>query len=139
RHRLPFSLILIDIDHFKEFNDRYGHIEGDRCLQRVASEMRAALRRPDDFVARYGGEEFLAFPSAANVELAAQFAEQLRQRVERLPMCMAEVAEPVRVTISAGIAGVGVATTGTVTDLIALADRALYSAKAAGRNRVTRA
>lgn len=139
RHRLPFSLILIDIDHFKEFNDRYGHLEGDGCLRRVASEMRAALRRPDDFVARYGGEEFLAFPAASNVEVAAQFAEQLRRRVERLPMCMDDAAEPVRVTISAGVAGVDVAAAGSVTDLIALADRALYSAKAAGRNRVARA
>jgi diguanylate cyclase (GGDEF)-like protein len=139
RHRLPFSLILIDIDHFKEFNDRYGHLEGDRCLQRVASEMRAALRRPDDFVARYGGEEFLAFPAAATVDTAEQFAEQLRQRVERLPMCMADVPDAVRVTISAGVAGVDVAAAGSVTDFIATADRSLYSAKAAGRNRVVRA
>ena len=69
------------------------------------------------------------------IELAAQFAEQLRRRVERLPMCMADAAEPVRVTISAGVAGVDVAAAGSVTDLIALADRALYAAKAAGRNR----
>ena len=70
RNRTPLSLILIDIDHFKEFNDRFGHVAGDRCLVRVANEMRRTLRRPDDFLARYGGEEFLAFPASAPVEAA---------------------------------------------------------------------
>jgi diguanylate cyclase (GGDEF)-like protein len=139
RHRLPFSLILIDIDHFKEFNDRHGHLEGDRCLKRVASEMRRSLRRPDDFVARYGGEEFLAFPAAATLDTAEQFAEQLRRRIEQVPLSVAGLADPARVTISAGVGGVDVASTGSVTDIIATADRSLYAAKAAGRNRVVRA
>jgi diguanylate cyclase (GGDEF)-like protein len=136
RHRLPLSVILVDIDHFKDFNDRYGHVEGDRCLQRVAEAMRGALRRPDDFIARYGGEEFLAFPAASTAEMAAQLAEQLRERVERLTVAVGDTAGPVRVTISAGVAGVDPAGAGSVTDLIESADRALYSAKAAGRNRV---
>jgi diguanylate cyclase (GGDEF)-like protein len=142
RQRTPLSLILIDIDHFKEFNDRFGHVEGDRCLIRVANEMRSALRRPDDFLARYGGEEFLAFPASATVDVAAQLADQLRARVERIPMTVSDSAEPTRVTISAGVAGVAgadAASIGSVTDLIESADRALYSAKAAGRNRVARA
>lgn len=136
RHRLPLSVILVDIDHFKDFNDRYGHVEGDRCLQRVAEAMRGALRRPDDFLARYGGEEFLAFPAASTAEMAAQLAHQLRERVERLTVAVADTAQPVRVTISAGVAGVDPAGAGSVTDLIESADRALYAAKAAGRNRV---
>lgn len=139
RNRTPLSLILIDIDNFKSFNDRFGHVEGDRCLIRVAREMRSALRRPDDFLARYGGEEFLAFPASATVDVAAGLAERLRTMVERLPMEVPASAEPTRVTISAGVAGVDSASNGSVVDLVESADRALYSAKAAGRNRVVRA
>lgn len=139
RHRTPLSLILIDIDHFKAFNDRFGHVEGDRCLVRVANEMRATLRRPDDFLARYGGEEFLAFPASAPVEAAVGLAERLRVLVERLPLEVAATPQPARVTISAGVAGLDDVPSGSVADLIASADRALYAAKAAGRNRVLRA
>jgi diguanylate cyclase (GGDEF)-like protein len=139
RQRSPLALILFDIDHFKAFNDQYGHQEGDRCLVRVATEMRAALRRPDDFLARYGGEEFLAFPAAANVDAATEIAELLRERVAGIPFVVSDAAEPVRVTVSAGVAGVDLAGSGTISDLIARADRALYSAKGKGRNRVERA
>jgi diguanylate cyclase (GGDEF)-like protein len=136
RHRTPLSLILIDIDHFKAFNDRFGHLEGDRCLVRVANEMRATLRRPDDFLARYGGEEFLAFPAAAPVDAAVGLAERLRALVAQLPLEVAAEPGSVHVTISAGVAGLPC---GSVADLIASADRALYAAKAAGRNRVVQA
>ena len=139
RHRTPLSLILIDIDHFKAFNDRFGHVEGDRCLVRVANEMRGTLRRPDDFLARYGGEEFLAFPASAPVEAAVGLAERLRLLVERLPLEIAGSEEPIRVTISAGVAGGDSVPGGSVADLVVSADRALYAAKAAGRNRVVRA
>ena len=106
RHKTPLSLILIDIDHFKDFNDRFGHVAGDRCLLRVASEMHSTLRRPDDFLARYGGEEFLAFPASAPVEAAAGLAERLRSLVEQLPMEVPSSGEVAHVTISAGVAGV---------------------------------
>jgi diguanylate cyclase (GGDEF)-like protein len=139
RNRTPLSLILIDIDHFKAFNDTFGHVAGDRCLVRVANEMRGTLRRPDDFLARYGGEEFLAFPASAPVEAAFGLAERLRLLVERLPVELPSSEEVARVTISAGVAGVDAVSEGSVTDLIESADRALYSAKAAGRNRVVRA
>lgn len=139
RNRTPLSLILIDIDHFKAFNDTFGHVAGDRCLVRVANEMRGTLRRPDDFLARYGGEEFLAFPASAPVEAALGLAERLRLLVERLPVELPSSEEVARVTISAGVAGVDSVAEGSVTDLIERADRALYSAKAAGRNRVVRA
>jgi diguanylate cyclase (GGDEF)-like protein len=139
RYRTPLSLILIDIDHFKAFNDRFGHLEGDRCLVRVANEMRGTLRRPDDFLARYGGEEFLAFPASAPVEAALGLAERLRVVVERLPLQIADASESARVTISAGVAGIDGVPAGSVSDLIASADQALYAAKAAGRNRVVRA
>ena len=136
RNRTPLSLILIDIDHFKEFNDTFGHVAGDRCLVRVANEMRGTLRRPDDFLARYGGEEFLAFPASAPVEAALGLAERLRLLVEQLSVDIPSSEEVARVTISAGVAGVDSVPEGSVTDLIESADRALYAAKAAGRNRV---
>jgi diguanylate cyclase (GGDEF)-like protein len=102
RNRTPLSLILIDIDHFKAFNDRFGHVAGDRCLVRVANEMRGTLRRPDDFLARYGGEEFLAFPASAPVEAAIGLAERLRHVVEQLPVEIPASRELAHVTISAG-------------------------------------
>jgi len=139
RSRSPLSLVLVDIDHFKEFNDRFGHVAGDRCLVLVAKEMRAALRRPDDFLARYGGEEFLAFPASTPVEAACGLAERLRVLVERLSVDIPSSDEVARVTISAGVAGIDSVASGSVTELIESADRALYAAKAAGRNRVARA
>jgi diguanylate cyclase (GGDEF)-like protein len=139
RHRTPLSLILIDIDHFKDFNDRFGHVAGDRCLVQVASGMRGTLRRPDDFLARYGGEEFLAFPASASVEVAIGMAERLRHLVAELSLEIPGSGERAHVTISAGVAGIDSVPNGSVVDLIASADRALYSAKAGGRNRVARA
>lgn len=139
RDTTPLSLIMIDVDHFKDYNDRFGHLEGDRCLIRVANAMRSALRRPDDFLARFGGEEFLAFPASAPLETAVGLAERLRVTVEQLPMEAPGSGEPRRVTISAGVAGLDSVSSGSVADLIASADRALYTAKKAGRNRVIRA
>ena len=119
RNRTPVSLIMIDVDRFKEYNDRFGHVEGDRCLARVASEIRGALRRPDDFVARYGGEEFLAFPASAPVDAALGFlAERLRLLVEQLSVDIPSSEEVARVTISAGVAGADSVAQGSVTDLI---------------------
>jgi diguanylate cyclase (GGDEF)-like protein len=139
RNKTSLSLILIDIDHFKDFNDRFGHVEGDKCLIRVANEMRCTLRRPDDFLARYGGEEFLACPASAPVEAAAGLAERLRTLVEQLPMEIPASGDVAHVTISAGVAGIDSFPSGSIADLVASADRALYTAKAAGRNRVVRA
>ena len=136
RNKTPLSLILIDIDGFKEFNDRFGHVEGDRCLVRVANLMRSTLRRPDDFLGRYGGEEFLAFPASAPVDSAAGLAERLRVLVEQQPLDIPASGDVARITISAGVAGIDFPSNRSVADLIASADRALYSAKAAGRNRV---
>jgi diguanylate cyclase (GGDEF)-like protein len=139
RNKTPLSLILIDIDGFKDFNDRFGHVEGDKCLIRVANLMRSTLRRPDDFLGRFGGEEFLAFPASAPIDSAIGLAERLRTLVEQLRLEISASGQVARVTISAGVAGVESPSGGSVTDLIASADRALYGAKAAGRNRVVSA
>jgi diguanylate cyclase (GGDEF)-like protein len=139
RNKAPLSLILMDIDGFKEFNDRYGHLEGDRCLIQVANLMRSTLRRPDDFLGRYGGEEFLAFPASAPIESAVGLAERLRGLVEQLRFEIPASGEVAQVTISAGVAGVAYPSGGSLADLVASADRALYCAKAAGRNRVVQA
>jgi len=139
RHKTPLSLILIDIDHFKDFNDRFGQVAGDRCLVRVAGEMHRTLRRPDDFLARYGSEEFLGFPASAPIEAAAGLAERLRTLVEQLPIETRESGEVAHVTISVGVAGVDLPSGGSVADLVTKADQALYTAKLGGRNRVVRA
>jgi diguanylate cyclase (GGDEF)-like protein len=136
RDKTPLSLIMIDVDHFKDYNDRFGHLAGDRCLISVANTLRSSLRRPDDFIVRYGGEEFLVFPASAPVDVAAELAERLRVTVEQLPMEAPLSEERRRVTISAGVAGLDSISKGTVADVMERADRALYAAKKAGRNRV---
>jgi diguanylate cyclase (GGDEF)-like protein len=102
----------------------------------VANTLRSSLRRPDDFIVRYGGEEFLVFPASAPVDVAAELAERLRVTVEQLPMEAPLSEERRRVTISAGVAGLDSISKGTVADVMERADRALYAAKKAGRNRV---
>ena len=135
RDELPLSLIMIDIDYFKDFNDANGHQLGDECLRRVAGEIREAITRPGDLVARYGGEEFAAIlPSTPN-HGACAVAELLRARVERMATRHGQSPFGV-VTISLGVA---TATPGEIflpESLVAAADEALYRAKRAGRNRV---
>ena len=130
------SVILIDIDHFKNYNDHYGHSMGDDCLRQVAKAMAACLRRPADMLARYGGEEFIAILPETSRSGAQVVAEGMVEAVRQsaLPHCHSSAAEVV--TISAGVAAIvpeGVATPREITEL---ADEALYRAKSAGRNRV---
>lgn len=123
------SLLMLDIDHFKSINDRLGHAAGDRALRIVAEQLQAALR-PNDFLARYGGEEFVAIITA-DADEALQVAERLRDRLERTRF--RSQSEPVQLTLSCGITTVrGDDTPETVFER---ADRALYCAKNAGRNR----
>lgn len=126
------SAIMLDIDHFKPINDRYGHHFGDEVLQGVANEIRRSVRR-SDIIARYGGEEFVILLPNAAPHNANRIAELVRSNVER----HATVAPdgPVRCTVSVGVAasGPGIA---SLEDLIRKADEALYSAKSRGRNRV---
>jgi diguanylate cyclase (GGDEF)-like protein len=135
----PLSVLLLDVDHFKRFNDRYGHIEGDACLKRVASVLHERMRRPGDLAARYGGEEFVVLLPETGAPGAALLAEELRAAVEALglPHEGSDAASVVTVSIGRATASPrdGLASEG----LLAAADRALYRAKSLGRNRVEEA
>jgi diguanylate cyclase (GGDEF)-like protein len=134
RTHAPLSLILIDIDHFKQYNDAFGHLKGDACLAAVASALAGVLKRPADFVARYGGEEFVIVLPETDLRGASEIAEQAREAVMQLSL--ATPAPVGYVTISAGCAVVGPDRVLPPDDLVGAADAALYRAKSAGRNRV---
>jgi diguanylate cyclase (GGDEF)-like protein len=130
RSGAPLSLILADIDNFKQFNDTYGHQAGDRCLRDVATLMDSIVQRAGDQVARYGGEEFAAMLPETDAEGATSIAERMRQAVEGL------VTDGGCVTVSFGVATVLANDKLSPSALVAAADAALYEAKRAGRNAV---
>jgi diguanylate cyclase (GGDEF)-like protein len=134
REETPLSLILIDVDVFKAYNDRYGHPAGDACLARVAGALNRVTRRPGDAIARYGGEEFAVLLANTAADGATVVAEKLRNAVEGLGLEHAGSAHRV-VTISLGIATAIPDRRGSPDRLMGAADRALYDAKAGGRNR----
>jgi len=137
RDSTSLSVILVDIDHFKNFNDRYGHLAGDDCLQRVAIALRDTVSRPGDCVARYGGEEFVAMLASTDAAGARAVAEHMRAAVESLAIDHAASTTATRVTISLGISTMVPTETGSSEALVAAADGALYESKHAGRNRVS--
>jgi len=130
----PLTLMLCDIDHFKNYNDSYGHLVGDQCLKRVAEVLRDSIRIDDaDFVARFGGEEFAVILPNTDLQAAQQRAEELRSRIRQ------QTAESDLPPVTASI-GVAVAVSATAIDaqrLVAAADRVLYESKRLGRDRVT--
>jgi diguanylate cyclase (GGDEF)-like protein len=136
RHNFSLSLLMIDVDHFKLYNDRLGHQNGDACLQNVAATITRNLWRPHDLAARYGGEEFICLMPETDRKGAEIKAEEIRAAVERLglPHPASETA-PV-VTVSVGAASSSPREGESWNDLAFRADRALYAAKAEGRNRV---
>jgi diguanylate cyclase (GGDEF)-like protein/PAS domain S-box-containing protein len=132
----PISLALIDVDHFKAFNDNYGHQAGDECLKRIASVLGKPLKRPADFIARYGGEEFVAVLPATDQEGAQIVCEQIRAEVTGLNIEHSHSTTAATVSASIGISSVRPTRLLAPAELIAAADRALYKAKETGRNRV---
>lgn len=132
------ALVVVDVDHFKPYNDRYGHPAGDECLRRIASVLGRTLQRAGDLVARYGGEEFAAVLPLTDADAATAVAERMRRGVEALGMPHGAVPLGV-VTISGGVAATRPEIGANPLDLLARADAALYEAKAAGRNRIVTA
>ncbi len=138
RNGTSLSIIMLDIDHFKLFNDHYGHPSGDACLIRVAQLIRQTLERPSDLVARYGGEEFIIVLPETTQGGAIVIAEKLRQAIQQLAIPH-EKSPLGRITASQGIATCIPNDPGALKSLIHQADEALYRAKREGRDRVCRA
>lgn len=136
RARSSLAILMMDVDHFKDYNDHYGHQLGDDCLKAVAQALSNTLHRPADLLARYGGEEFIALLPDTDMRGAALVAETLRAEVESLDIPHARSSAADVVTISVGVAVTEYTTGITPTDLVREADEALYIAKAHGRNYV---
>lgn len=135
RAQQPLALLLIDIDHFKAYNDYYGHQVGDQCLQQVANILGVACQRPLDFTARYGGEEFAVMLYDVHSEQVHLVAERIQAKLQQLGI--AHPAAPQRrLTASIGVACVQPTAERTIYGCIQLADEALYEAKEAGRDRI---
>jgi len=136
RGGLPLTLLVLDVDHFKPYNDTLGHQAGDRCLQKVAAEIHAQAKRPTDMAARYGGEEFVLLFGESDAEHAGQLAESARARVEAMRLPHPKSPVSAWVTVSIGVATLLPGHDLTTEQLFAAADKALYEAKRDGRNRV---
>ena len=140
REQQPLSLVFLDLDEFKRFNDTYGHAHGDEVLRRVALTLDETFRRGGDLVARYGGEEFAVVLPGVDAKRAGLYAERLRRRVWRLAIPNAASRASDRVTISAGVAtwapNLPTSIDTAADTLLRAADQALYRAKCLGRNRI---
>lgn len=139
REKTPISLLMIDIDYFKHYNDVYGHQAGDKCLKSVAKVLEPIARRPLDFVGRYGGEEFVVMLSDSVEQYAIEAAENIRAQVEGLGIAHSSSKVAGVITTSVGLAHLNPAETERSKEgFLQLADEALYRAKDRGRNRVVR-
>ncbi len=135
RSQEPLAIIILDIDHFKQFNDHYGHLAGDRCLSRVARSLPVPLKRPADSIFRYGGEEFIAVLPETDHSVALHLSEEMRAQVGKLliPHAHSGSAHPY-ISISLGVATTIPNARSTPRALVQMADKLLYAAKNAGRN-----
>lgn len=138
RQEEPMGLIMVDVDHFKNYNDTYGHLEGDRCLIAVAKAISDSLQRPQDLCGRFGGEEFIVMLPATSERGALFVAERIRASVQSLMIAHKTSSAADHVTVSVGLAilGPGAASPDVDLKFISMADQALYEAKNGGRNRV---
>ena len=136
RNERPLSLIFLDIDNFKDVNDKFGHQTGDKCLKKAAKAISQSLRRPGDFLARYGGEEFIIVLSDTEREGAKSVAENVRSKVAEVNVILKNSDTKIAFTISAGVSTTIPERNSSYQALINMADQALYKAKKGGKNRV---
>ncbi len=136
RFKTEISLILIDIDHFKQFNDTYGHQAGDECLKKIASALQNTINRPTDLVARFGGEEFAIILGGTDSAGAVNIAEQAMENIKALTIPHSQSPTSQYLTISLGVATSFAKMEMTEADLISAADKLLYRAKENGRNQI---
>ncbi len=136
RETRPLAVLLVDIDCFKDFNDRYGHQAGDECLRAVAVSLHQCARRPLDFVARYGGEEFAVVVYDASGDYIAEISTRIQRSIAELNIAHEASRVASRLTVSIGAALILPSSSRTHEGLVQLADEALYAAKEQGRNRV---
>ncbi|WP_020585488.1 diguanylate cyclase [Desulfobacter curvatus] len=136
RTNTHLSLIMIDIDEFKAYNDNYGHGAGDECLRLVAGAIESLMRRPGDFVGRYGGEEFVVLLPECDLEGALEMAEKIRLKIKdlKIPHIFSKVTD--HITVSLGCKSMQYESGTACTQLLQKADQALYLAKEQGRDRV---
>lgn len=139
REANPVSLVMIDVDQFKSYNDHYGHLAGDDCLRQVAEVLQQTVKRPFDLVARYGGEEFAVLLPDTDVPGAEMLAEEMRASIEALQIPHPHSTVSDRVTMSCGVATTLPGPGSEPAALVAASDACLYQAKRAGRNRVVSA
>ena len=138
RHRrtpAPIGVAMIDVDHFKRFNDLYGHLAGDACLKQIAEAIDTTARRPGDLAARYGGEEFVVLLPNTDADAVVRYGEYLLERIRELKIPH-EGNEQGFATVSIGVTSGEPVADGCNVALVSLADEALYEAKRSGRNKV---
>lgn len=139
REQSPFSILMIDVDNFKRYNDTYGHLAGDDVLKKIAAAIQATFRRPTDIAARFGGEEFIVLLSATEAKATHTLGDALCKRVANLRIAHSESPPLKRVTVSIGGASTLPQHGDSGLALIEMADKALYEAKRLGRNRIVMA
>ncbi|MEO0826124.1 MAG: diguanylate cyclase [Cyanobacteria bacterium J06635_1] len=136
RTHLPLSFILCDIDHFKNYNDYYGHPAGDRCLHQVAQGLKTVVQRPSDLVARYGGEEFAFVLPDTDLVGATKVSQQIKLAIQSLNIPHVRSAVADQITLSIGVVSTQAHQNECIEHIILVADEALYQAKEQGRNRI---
>jgi diguanylate cyclase (GGDEF)-like protein/hemerythrin-like metal-binding protein len=136
REKKPLTFLMIDIDYFKYYNDNYGHLEGDKALEKISESMFKVCRRPDDFVFRLGGEEFGIIAAGLSNENALTLGEKIRESIENLQILHAKNKTSKYMTISIGLSNQIPAQNDTFEEIIKVADDRLYQAKNKGRNQV---